>query len=72
LALRQRSAYQTYKKSRNTYNYMSNQEPNFNPRRKPPFIIEALAWLFIHIPYYAVFYFSVRILGDLIKKNFMQ
>jgi hypothetical protein len=50
---------------------MSNHEPNFNPRRKPPFIIEALAWLFIHIPYYAVFYFSVRIIGHLIEKYTM-
>jgi hypothetical protein len=50
---------------------MSNQDDKRFERKRVPFYIEALAWLFIHIPYYAVFYFSVRILTHLIKTYLM-
>ena len=50
---------------------MSNHDDDRFQRRRAPFYIEALAWLFLHIPYYAVFYFSVRIGTHLIKTYLM-
>jgi|GEM_PF-1270842 len=46
---------------------MSNYDDNRFQRKRAPFYLEALAWLCIHVPYYAFFYFSVRFITYLIK-----
>lgn len=50
---------------------MSNYDDQRFQRKRAPFYIEALAWLGLHVPYYALFYYSVRLFTYLIKTYLM-